>query len=103
MSLQKLAQEEFPRSDDMKCPECGGVGRIHYGEEWCSACNGTGEIVTNEEWLRSCNTEQLAEEILAWWFDGANTYSQFGLFKHEIDGAKEQIEWWLKQPHKPIS
>ena len=34
----------------MKCPECGGVGRIHYGEEWCSACNGTGEIrQTNEE------------------------------------------------------
>ena len=26
------------------CKECGGVGRIQYGEEWCSACNGTGEV-----------------------------------------------------------
>ena len=55
--------------------------------------------MTNEEYLRSLNTEQLAEELLAWWFDGANTYSEFGLFKWEIDEAKEKIVEWLKQPH----
>ena len=57
------------------------------------------DTTTNEEWLRQANTEQLAEELLAWWFDGANTYSQFGLFQHEIDEAKEKIVEWLKQPH----
>ena len=73
----------------MKCPECGGVGRIHYGEEWCSACNGTGEFVTNEEWLRSCNTEQLAEAIYECVM--ANSWSF----------SKDGIKRWLKQPHKP--
>lgn len=55
--------------------------------------------MTNEEYLRSLNTEQLAEEILAWWFDGANAYSRFGLFQHEIDGAKDKIMKWLKEKH----
>ena len=77
----------------MKCPECGGVGRIHYGEEWCSACNGTGEIeVTNEEWLRSATTEELAEFIRKQrddWSDG--WYSDCHRF--------EEIVEWLKQQH----
>ena len=57
--------------------------------------------MTEQEYLQICDTEQLAEELLAWWFDGANTYSQFGLFKWEIDEAKEKIMEWLKQPHTP--
>ena len=48
----------------MKCPECGGVGRIHYGEEWCSACNGTGEVEqNNEEWFDTLSTEEKAKWI----------------------------------------
>ena len=57
--------------------------------------------MTEQEYLQTCTTEQMAEELLAWWFDGANTYSQFGLFKWEIDEAKEKIVEWLKQPHTP--
>ena len=97
----------------MKCPKCGGDGVItlsktdkngYFNDAFfmkeCPVCHGTGEVEqTNEEWLRSCTTEQLAEELLAWWFDGANTYSQFGLYKWEIDKAKEKIMEWLKQPH----
>ena len=49
----------------MKCPECGGVGRIHYGEEWCSACNGTGEMqMTNEEWFCQLPTEEKVNALL---------------------------------------
>lgn len=67
-----------------------------------SKCTRPYEIeLTNKEWLQTANTEQLAEEILAWWFDGANTYSHFGLFQSEIDEAKEKIVTWLKQPHTP--
>lgn len=66
-----------------------------------SKCTRPYEIeLTNKEWLQTANTEQLAEEILAWWFDGANTYSHFGLFQSEIDEAKEKIMKWLKKPHK---
>ena len=74
----------------MKCPECDGVGRIHYGEEWCSACNGTGEVQTNEEWLHTLNTEQLAEFICGIQTDGAL----------QVDCmAYEERLMWLKQPH----
>ena len=55
--------------------------------------------MTNEEWLKQCTTEQLEEELLAWWTDGANAYSEFGLYSREIDEAKEKIMEWLKQPH----
>ena len=45
----------------MICPECLGVGRIQYGEEWCSACDGTGEVKkTNFEDITS-SPERLAE------------------------------------------
>ena len=96
----------------MKCPKCDGTGFVPTnvfgvnGAIKCDFCDGTGvfitnavEPMTNEEHLHSCNTEQLAEELLAWWFDGANTYSQFGLFKWEIDEAKEKIMKWLKEKH----
>lgn len=87
----------------MKCPMCGGIGLtdLHTPNVGrCTKCNGSGEIKpTNEEYMRFCNTKQLAEELLAWWFDGANTYSQFGLFKWEIDKAKDKITKWLKEKH----
>ena len=70
----------------MKCPECGGVGRIHYGEEWCSACNGTGEVQTNEEWLRSCNTEQLIEFLEK-------------ITDPHVGYLVGYWQKWLKQPH----
>lgn len=98
----------------MKCKACNGTG-IDDDRLICYECDGTGEYepfdadieldklypteLTNEEWLRSATTEELEEEILAWWVDGSDTYSHFGLFKHEIDGAKEKIVKWLKQPH----
>lgn len=101
----------------MKCEECGGTGKVQKwfyertgfgkcekvcGDVKCEWCNGTGEVEqTNEEWFCQLSTEEKAEELLAWWFDGANTYSQFGLFKWEIDEAKEKIMKWLKQPHTP--
>ncbi len=77
----------------MKCPICGGTGNTK---------NIIGKPLTEQEYLQTCNTEQLAEELLAWWFDGANTYSQFGLYKWEIDEAKDKIVEWLKQPHTTI-
>lgn len=90
----------------MKCPECGGVGRIHYGEEWCSACNGTGEIVTNEEWIKSANTEQLAEFLA----DKCNevVYTVLSDASCNIDDADQDDYWyrktdfveWLKEMHK---
>lgn len=55
--------------------------------------------MTEQEYIQTCNTEQLAEELLAWWIDGADTYNHFGLFQHEIDGAKEKIMKWLKEKH----
>lgn len=77
--------------------ECCPAKEEHGGAKRCSAFKP--QEMTNEEYLKSIDTEQLAEELLAWWFDGANTYSQFGLFKWEIDEAKEKITEWLKQPH----
>lgn len=80
----------------MKCPECDGVGRIHYGEEWCSACNGIGEIVTNEEWLRQATTEQLAEWIahqtMIALLENQNNHSLLMTY------SAYWVEW-LKQPH----
>lgn len=100
----------------MICEECGGTGKVQKwfyertgfgtcekvcGDVKCEWCNGTGEVEqTEEEYIQTCNTEQLAEELLAWWIDGADTYTQFGLFQHEIDEAKEKIVAWLKQPHR---
>ena len=66
---------------------------------WSPVCDVFKTEQTKEEWLRQATTEQLAEELLAWWFDGANTYSEFGLYSREIDEAKEKIMEWLKQPH----
>ena len=77
----------------MKCPECGGVGRIHYGEEWCSACNGTGEVQTNEYWFCSLSTEEKAkwlEEKMTWAAKEQGTFTAKGWEK------------WLKQPHTKV-
>ena len=81
---------------DIDCQNCGCWQRVCT---WQGECENL-EPMTNEEYLHSLNTEQLAEELLAWWTDGANTYSHFGLFQHEIDGAKEKIVKWLKEKHK---
>ena len=94
----------------MKCPECDGVGRIHYGEEWCSACNGTGEIVTNDEWRKTCSAEEFAEWLA---LSGYGSCVHFDCETCEfydkklddcIDGwdiSHEKKRWveWLKQPH----
>ena len=83
----------------MKCPECDGVGRIHYGEEWCSACNGTGEVQTNEEWLRSCTTEQLVSFLL-WYPNNVHGYPKP---KMSIAEEEDAIREWLKQPHQSVT
>ena len=91
----------------MKCPECDGVGRIHYGEEWCSACNGIGEIVTNEEWLRQCTTEQLAEFVVkAMILYDNSTMTVLEAIKNAMKNDvklsnyfMESLLEWLKQPH----
>ena len=79
----------------MKCPECGGVGRIHYGEEWCSACNGTGEVQTNEEWLRSATFDELAGAIYEWHTKG---YAR-GKNGLPLNSITEIVEW-LKEKHE---
>ena len=91
----------------LSCPQCGfplirDCGNGLYQCDDCGTHFDKNEniVLTEQEWLQTCNTEQLAEEILGWWFDGANTYSEFGLYKREIDEAKERIVGWLKQPHK---
>ena len=90
----------------LSCPICNYPKLREYGNgiHQCDICEtyfdkDENVVLTEQEYLQTCNTEQLAEELLAWWFDGANTYSQFGLFKWEIDEAKEKIVEWLKQPH----
>ena len=89
----------------MKCPECDGVGRIHYAEEWCYACNGTGEVQTNEEWFCSMTTEQKAEwmakhmsfcevcEIPTCRGDGCQRFDRGNMT--ETDAFRE----WLKEKH----
>ena len=78
----------------MKCPECGGVGRIHYGEEWCSACNGTGEVQTNEEWRKTCSAEEFAEAL---------TKVVLNIVSWNNDPKPSEVRHilksWLKQPH----
>ena len=82
----------------MKCPECGGVGRIHYGEEWCSACNGTGEVQTNEEWFCTLSTEEKAE----WLADNFGYVAYKGSGGNPKRVQEDLVEYWqewLKQPH----
>ena len=101
----------------MKCPECDGVGRIHYGEEWCSACNGTGEVQTNEEWFCELSTEEKAEfisKIDMPFMDKApfpcgdliECNKNCGLYsrcvKDDFPTNKEVWVEWLKQPHTTI-
>ncbi len=89
----------------LSCPQCG-FPRIRDCGNGLYQCDDCGThfdkseniVLTEQEWLQTADTEQLAEELLAWWVDGADTYTQFGLFKHEIDGAKEKIVELLKQP-----
>lgn len=85
------------------CAKCKKSVGCPYADDRITGCKNfvlEPELkLTSKEWLRQCNTEQLAEELLAWWFDGANTYSQFGLFKWEIDEAKDKITKWLKEKH----
>lgn len=95
----------------IKCPHCNGKGFSELNSAvnlTCGWCMGQGELdleivptepQTEQEYLQTCNTEQLAEELLAWWFDGANTYSEFGLYNREIEEAKERIMKWLKEKH----
>lgn len=92
----------------MKCPECGGVGRIHYGEEWCSACNGTGEVQTNEEWFCGLSTEEKAEFSMRvlknceWCLDGGSPqecpFNEFS--EHCPAESKENMVKWLKEKHE---
>jgi hypothetical protein len=98
----------------IKCPHCNGKGFSEINSALnmtCGWCMGQGELdleivpteqTTNEDFLRTATTEQLAEELLAWWIDGADTYTQFGLFQREIDEAKERIVKWLKEKHNGI-
>ena len=91
----------------MKCPECGGVGRIHYGEEWCSACNGTGEIQqTEQEYIQSCNTEQLVHVIhlmtTSCYVCGKEGVDYKRCYFHKKCTGPKEIEEWLKEPHDPF-
>lgn len=91
----------------MKCPECSGVGRIHYGEEWCSACNGTGEVQTNDEWRKTCSMEEYA----AWlWkhFDHGEVivlWEKYGCPMYKDDNGVSRADYtevmkkWLKEKH----
>lgn len=81
----------------MKCPECDGVGRIHYGEEWCSACNGTGEVeMTEQEYIKTFDTEQLAEWLQEH-MDCASCSCK--TLCHQGHDCKLALMEWLKQPH----
>lgn len=92
----------------LSCPQCGfpKIRDCGNGLYQCDDCGthfdkSENIVQTEQEYIQTCTTEQLEEELLAWWTDGANTYSQFGLYKWEIDEAKERIVEWLKQPHTP--
>ena len=82
----------------MKCPECGGVGRIHYGEEWCSACNGTGEVQTNEEWFDGLSTEEKAEFLAK---KCCEISCKFFLGEAEEIFSNYWVEW-LKEKHNGV-
>lgn len=88
------------RSDDMKCPMCGGTGQEKVYDKLtntyifikCAYCNGSGKLLqTNEDWLRQCNTEQLAELLYDIRYD------------YQIPWKNKGVVEWLKQPHKEQS
>ena len=94
-----------------KCPICGGTGISPVNKKArCSFCFGTGKtdrkvVLTNEEWLRQANTEQLAEVLnkmtLSCYICGQDGVREDA--RHCVFGkctGKEDIEEWLKQPHK---
>ena len=88
--------DKWLEGERTKCEYCDGNG-VECDLYGRSECPKTPK--TEQEWLQTASTEQLAEELLAWWLDGANTYSQFGLFQWEIDKAKDKITKWLKEKH----
>lgn len=97
----------------MKCKNCRGTGERHtinwetgkvhivQGEK-CPVCGGKGDIEqTNEEWFCQLSTEEKAEVI----FDivdfclNYETYHDKNKYR-DLMGTTEDIERWLKQPHR---
>jgi DnaJ-class molecular chaperone len=85
----------------MKCPKCGGSGKV-----FCSMCKGTGlyhedDLITEQEYIQTCTTEQLAEEISQLVFGGdfKKHISKMGYIN--MHSFKTEIAEWLKQPHTP--
>ena len=102
----------FVRWGKMKCPECGGTGKVHKyfyektdvgkwemvcGEVACEECDGTGEVeVTNEEWLCNLSTEEKAR------FLERICYSAWGDRNSRFKDMADYTDWieWLKEIYR---
>lgn len=101
----------------MKCPKCGGCGKLLKKEKgkscydvslsFCDMCHGSGEVeMTNEEYLKQASTEELAEALFTAYDDGVvrGEWSACGNGCCMGNGGKmlvkEDFEEWLKKPHK---
>lgn len=101
----------------MKCPECGGAGKVvhpmmsmngdEYTGEWeqheCETCNGTGEVqMTNFE-----NIAKNADTLAKWLSDKIHFCREVPCDECKINCANDDVNvtnadlWsaWLKQPH----
>lgn len=87
----------------MKCPRCGGKGKVLYpgvADYYvkCNKCDGTGEVEqTEQEYIQTCNTEQLAELIAL--ICGSNILRVWRIMYHCADSDVDAVKMWLKQPH----
>ena len=76
----------------------GCTAHIGVDIERCSAFEKRPQ--TNFEYLQTCSFEELAEEIEAWWFDGADSHDSYGIMHKEREEAKAMIMKWLQEKHQ---
>ena len=100
----------------MKCPRCGGKGKVLYpgvADYYvkCNKCNGTGEVEqTNEEWLDRKSTKEKAEWLFkltykCYWCGREYTARSLSLYNEKecpfkkCMKDKKDFEKWLKEIH----
>lgn len=94
----------------MKCPKCGGYGKLLKKEKgkscyevslsFCDKCHGSGEVeITNEEWLCSIPTEEKANFLVMVEMLGMSALKRSTV---DIEKFTEEVIAWLKQPYKGV-
>ena len=82
----------------MKCPYCNGSGWDDEHMIKCLKCDNGIIEPTHQEYMQNCTTEELVEEIIQWWTDGAYSgVGEFGLKQKWVDEKRAEIVEWLKE------